>query len=47
MVQTVTSEDFSRVYSPNVVETLQQRIMAAEPAFFVETLQTIAAGQKG
>src|SRR5262252_1693592 len=27
MVQTVTSEDFSRVYSsPNVVETLQQRI---------------------
>src|SRR5215475_11363917 len=23
MVQTVTSEDFSRVYSPNVVETLQ------------------------
>ena len=26
MVQTVTSEEFSRVYSPNVVETLQQRI---------------------
>src|SRR5262245_54186361 len=26
MVQTVTAEDFSRVYSPNVVETLQPRI---------------------
>jgi iron complex outermembrane receptor protein len=26
MVQTVTSQDFSRTYSPNVVETLQQRI---------------------
>jgi iron complex outermembrane receptor protein len=26
MVQTVTSEEFSRVYSPNVVEMLQQRI---------------------
>ncbi|HEY6994985.1 MAG TPA: hypothetical protein VH397_14835, partial [Xanthobacteraceae bacterium] len=26
MVQTVTAEDFSRVYSPSVVETLVQRI---------------------
>ena len=26
MVQTLTAEDFSRVYSPNVVETLMQRI---------------------
>ena len=26
MVQTLTAEDFSRVYSPNVVDTLQQRI---------------------
>jgi iron complex outermembrane recepter protein len=26
MVQTLPAEDFSRVYSPNVVETLQQRI---------------------
>ena len=31
----------------DTVETLQQRIMAAEPAFFVETLQAIAAGRKG
>ncbi len=30
----------------DTVETLQQRIMAAEPAFFVETLQAIAAGRK-
>lgn len=29
----------------DTVETLQQRIMAAEPPFFVETLQAIAAGQ--
>ncbi len=26
MAQTVTAEDFSRVYSPNVLDTLQQRI---------------------
>lgn len=30
----------------DTVETLQQRIMAAEPAFFVETLQAMAAGRK-
>ncbi len=29
----------------DTVETLQQRIMAAEPPFFVETLQAIAAGR--
>ena len=29
----------------DTVETLQQRIMAAEPQFFVETLQAIAAGR--
>ncbi len=33
------------VLSGDTVETLQQRIMAAEPAFFVETLQAIAAGR--
>jgi phosphoribosylglycinamide formyltransferase-1 len=34
------------VLSGDTVETLQQRIMAAEPPFFVETLQAIAAGRK-
>ena len=29
----------------DTVETLQQRIMAAEPEFFVETLQAIARGE--
>jgi phosphoribosylglycinamide formyltransferase-1 len=29
----------------DTVETLQQRVMAAEPQFFVETLQAIAAGR--
>jgi len=29
----------------DTVDTLQQRIMAAEPPFFVETLQAIAAGR--
>jgi phosphoribosylglycinamide formyltransferase 1 len=33
------------VKSGDTVETLQQRIMAAEPAFFVETLQAIADGR--
>jgi phosphoribosylglycinamide formyltransferase-1 len=33
------------VLSGDTVETLQQRIMAAEPPFFVETLQAIAAGR--
>jgi phosphoribosylglycinamide formyltransferase-1 len=33
------------VLPDDTVETLQQRIMAAEPPFFVETLQAIAAGQ--
>jgi phosphoribosylglycinamide formyltransferase-1 len=31
----------------DTVETLQQRVMAAEPQFFVETLQAIAAGRLG
>jgi phosphoribosylglycinamide formyltransferase-1 len=34
------------VMADDTVETLQQRIMAAEPAFFVETLQAIAGGRK-
>jgi phosphoribosylglycinamide formyltransferase-1 len=29
----------------DTIETLQQRVMAAEPSFFVETLQAIAAGR--
>jgi phosphoribosylglycinamide formyltransferase 1 len=33
------------VKSGDTVETLQQRIMAAEPAFFVETLRAIADGK--
>jgi phosphoribosylglycinamide formyltransferase-1 len=33
------------VLSGDTIETLQQRVMAAEPAFFVETLQAIADGR--
>jgi len=33
------------VLSGDTVETLQQRIVAAEPPFFVETLQAIAVGR--
>ena len=33
------------VLAGDTVETLQQRVMAAEPAFFVETLQAIADGR--
>jgi len=33
------------VLAGDTVETLQQRVMAAEPQFFVETLQALAAGR--
>jgi len=35
MVQTLPAEDFSRVYSPNVTQTLEQRV----PGVFISDAQ--------